>query len=215
MAEQIGLRERKRRRTRQTLIHTGLRLFAERGYDQTTVADICAASELSPATFYKHFPAKEDIVFADYPERVDAIRALASAPRPGESLESLLRRVFAVALEPGRWSIDPAEDLIVIRTQLIFAVPALRAIALRWLFDIQHEWAKALREAFPELDDITAHALIGAMVGALASAGRAAIENGRHGVALIEDITRALDVAMAGLPHHPTPRQEQAGATPL
>ncbi|NBE91694.1 TetR family transcriptional regulator [Nonomuraea sp. KC401] len=204
MPEQMGLRERKRRRTRQTLIHTGLRLFAERGYDQATVADICAAAELSPATFYKHFPAKEDLVFADYPERIDAIRTLTSAPQPGESLESLLRRAFTMVLEPGRWSIDADEDAAVIRTRLALTVPALRAIALRWMFDLQHEWAKALREVFPQLDDVTAHAIVGAMVGALASAGRASMENGRHGAALIEDITRALDIAITGLPRHLT-----------
>ncbi|TDE47513.1 TetR family transcriptional regulator [Nonomuraea mesophila] len=202
MAEQTGLRECKRRRTRQSLIHTGLRLFAERGYDRTTVADICAAAELSPATFYKHFPAKEDLVFADYPERIAAIRALTTAPHPEESLEHLLRRAFAMVLEPGRWSIDADEDLVVIRTRLALTVPALRAIALRWIFDLQHEWAKALREVFPELDDVTAHAVVGALVGALASTGRASIENGRQGAALVEDVSRALDVAMTGIPHH-------------
>ncbi|MEU6714482.1 TetR/AcrR family transcriptional regulator [Nonomuraea sp. NPDC046802] len=205
MGEPTGLRERKKQRTRRTLIETGLRLFDEAGYEATTVADICAAAELSPATFYKHFPAKEDLVFHEQLERLEAVRDLITDRHPGESLESLLRRCIAMALDPGRWILGPhAAGLIQIRSRLITTVPSLRAITLRWLFDTQHEWAQALERAFPEeLDDITAHAIIGALTGAVVSASLANIAKGLDAAPMRDVIERAAQTALASLPSGP------------
>ena len=58
-----GLRERKKARTRATIVEVALRLFADQGYSQTTIAQIAAAAEVSPRTVSTYFPAKEDIVF--------------------------------------------------------------------------------------------------------------------------------------------------------
>lgn len=62
-ATAAGLRERKKARTRRTIVSVALRLFAEDGYSQTTVAQIAEAAEVSPRTVATYFPAKEDIVF--------------------------------------------------------------------------------------------------------------------------------------------------------
>jgi AcrR family transcriptional regulator len=58
-----GLRERKKQKTRQTIIKVALELFAEQGYEQTTIAEIADAAEVAPRTIFAYFPSKEDILF--------------------------------------------------------------------------------------------------------------------------------------------------------
>ena len=62
---ELGLRERKKLRTREAIATVALDLFAERGYQQTTVAEIAEAAEVSKGTLFAYFPSKEEIVFAD------------------------------------------------------------------------------------------------------------------------------------------------------
>jgi AcrR family transcriptional regulator len=58
-----GLRERKKQRTRQSIIDTAIRLFSEQGYNETTLVQIADEVEISPSTFFNYFSAKVDIVF--------------------------------------------------------------------------------------------------------------------------------------------------------
>jgi AcrR family transcriptional regulator len=59
-----GPRERKKQRTRATLIDVAARLCVEHGYDNTTVEQIAAEAEVSPCTFSRYFPNKEAVVVA-------------------------------------------------------------------------------------------------------------------------------------------------------
>jgi len=67
----IGLRERKKRRKRDTIVRTALDLFTEHGFERTTLAQIADAAEVAPSTLHAYFRTKEDIVF----ELHDATRA--------------------------------------------------------------------------------------------------------------------------------------------
>ncbi|RZU10288.1 TetR family transcriptional regulator [Kribbella rubisoli] len=87
-----GLRERKKAETRARIADVALRLFAERGFDQTTVAEVAAAADVSVKTVFNYYPAKEDLFF-DRAEEIEQRWLEAVADRQdGESLLAGLRR---------------------------------------------------------------------------------------------------------------------------
>jgi AcrR family transcriptional regulator len=70
-----GLRERKKLAVRTALEQTALRLFMEKGYDDTTVEEITEAVDVSTRTFFRYFATKDEVLFAHQEERIDALRA--------------------------------------------------------------------------------------------------------------------------------------------
>src|ERR1700724_313322 len=81
---QDGLRERKKARTRASIREHALRLFREQGYHKTTVEQIAAAAEVSPSTFFRYFPTKEDVVLQDDMDTrmIEALERQPAALRP-------------------------------------------------------------------------------------------------------------------------------------
>jgi AcrR family transcriptional regulator len=117
-----GLRELKKQRTRAAIQEHALRLFAEQGYDATTTEQIAASAEVSPATFFRYFKTKEDVVVQDDydPLLVAALEAVPEGLRPLQALRRALRDSFE--------QIGPDERRQVFeRAKLIMSVPALRA----------------------------------------------------------------------------------------
>jgi AcrR family transcriptional regulator len=68
----LGLRERKKRRTRETIVAVATRLFVEQGYDETPIAQIADAAEVSPSTFFTYFSSKADVVFSLFDAVIDS-----------------------------------------------------------------------------------------------------------------------------------------------
>ncbi|MEW9548713.1 TetR/AcrR family transcriptional regulator [Nonomuraea sp. NPDC050783] len=164
-----GLRERKKQRTRRALIEAALRLFAEKGYADTTLAEIAAGAEVSTRTFFSYFNGKEDLVFHDAEGRVERALELLAGRRPGESVVALLLRLIDEGFEQARESgelvtFEEAE----LRMRLIMTEPALQGRALLLLYDSQLRLARALHEVCPdELDELEAAAAVGALFGAV------------------------------------------------
>jgi AcrR family transcriptional regulator len=95
-----GLRERKKQKTRETITEVALELFAERGYEETTIAEIADAAEVSPRTIFAYFPSKEDILFCDMPEVQERLaQVLRDRPEGATALDAL-RDFIAGSLSP-------------------------------------------------------------------------------------------------------------------
>jgi AcrR family transcriptional regulator len=127
--DRLPLRERKKLKTRRAIQDHALRLFTEQGYDATTVEQIAAAAEISPSTFFRYFPTKEDSVLTD---EYDPIMAeVFRAQPPGLDALDAMRAMFGEIMEQ-MYAQDRRQ--ILTRSRLIMSVPALRAR----VFDTAH-----------------------------------------------------------------------------
>ncbi len=158
-----GLRERKKAKTRRTIQEQALRLFAEQGYDATTVEQIAEAAEVSPSTFFRYFPTKEDVVLQDdYDGLLQAALAGQPADAPlGVALREMFRQAFAQI---------PAEEEkeILTRARLQMSIPALRARTLDNLLGTVATLSTGIAErSGREPDDPRIRTLCGAIMGAL------------------------------------------------
>jgi AcrR family transcriptional regulator len=127
MTAELGLRERKKERTRQLIADTARRLFAERGFEAVPVAEIAREAEVSEATVFNYFPTKEDIFYGRLEAFEDELLASIRDRNPGESvLEAFGRfvttpRGLLAARDP-----EQVEHLAAI-TRVITDSPALLA----------------------------------------------------------------------------------------
>jgi AcrR family transcriptional regulator len=118
-----GLRERKKRETRETITRAAWRLFARRGFDAVTVADIARAAKVSEKTVFNYFPAKEDLVFGAGMQRTAALVEAVRARPEGASIVEPFRRWTMDFLD--RVEHDPVESIIAI-PRLVMGSDALR-----------------------------------------------------------------------------------------
>jgi AcrR family transcriptional regulator len=172
-----GLRERKRRRTQEALIDTALRLFEEKGYDTVSVEEIAATADVSPRTFYRYFPAKEDVLLGGQDTEQATLRALAER-RPGESDVDFIARAMLAGLAAN----DPARALRGYR--LVQTIPALQArmFQLVWRGG-QEPFVQALLAGRPATHDaqLRAHVLTHAVTDAMRVAVTFWLDSGQHG----------------------------------
>src|SRR5438309_10676151 len=99
MNTELGLRERKKQRTRETIASAARELFVERGYQTTTLPEIAAAADVSTRTIFAYFPSKEDILFSELDEMKDALaRAVAERSEGQDALEVV--REFILSSQP-------------------------------------------------------------------------------------------------------------------
>lgn len=137
-----GLRELKKSRTRQQLAETALRMFAERGYAQTSVEEIAREAQFGVTTFFRHFATKEDVAFYDQRNWMDEI--------PGVLRDLPPERVWPVVRDATLAYIDAFEDpdsgVGAIRRTLWLEEPAVA----RRFAEISQHWETVMAEAIAD-----------------------------------------------------------------
>lgn len=167
MTPSTGLRERKKQRTRETIARVALELFSQHGYEETTIAQIAEAADVSPRTVSGYFPAKEGLVFPDQDERLERLatrlRERGRDELAPEALRSWLKDVI------GEWR--GRERELAAQRQVIESCQPLEAHRQLFLARVQELLAQATAEdigAEPgDLQPRMAAASTGAIIGLL------------------------------------------------
>ena len=162
MSTSPGLRERKKARTRATIQREALRLFQRNGYAATSVEAIADAAEVSPSTFFRYFPTKEDVVLTDFVDEA-TIERFVDAPAEMDFFDAM-----AHAVRVGIGGL-PAEDFELenVRNNLIRTVPELRRGMIAEMVRPMQLLADAIgRRTGREVDD-DVKMFAGAAIGAL------------------------------------------------
>jgi AcrR family transcriptional regulator len=131
-----GLRERKKARTREALQDAAMERFSRQGFDGTTVEEIAEACEVSPRTFFRYFPTKEDVLFADGEVRRERLLEVIAARPVDEPAFGALRAAMRTLADDYR---DDREALVR-RFRIVAASPHLQA----YKAEHQHGWESAV-----------------------------------------------------------------------
>lgn len=161
-----GLRERKKARTRAAIREHALRLFREQGYAATTVDQIAQAADVSPSTFFRYYPTKEDVVLQD------EIDVLALAAFEAQSPDLSPVAAFRAAAREAFTALD-ADDLAKLRetAELTLTVPELRARAMdEYTRTIEVIAEAAAKRSGRDPNDFAVRILAGAIVGVIMAA---------------------------------------------
>ncbi|MFF4080498.1 TetR/AcrR family transcriptional regulator [Streptomyces sp. NPDC001777] len=126
MTDGMSLRERKKLQTRHRLLAAATELFAKRGFDQVSVAEIAEAAEVSKMTVFNYFASKEDLVLSPMEEHVGDVARVVRDRAPGESALAAVRAQFLDALERRDPSVGMSDLPMVLEVRrLIQETPAL------------------------------------------------------------------------------------------
>ena len=185
----LGLRERKKIKTRHVIRREAFRLFDANGYAATTIEQIADAAEVSPSTFFRYFPSKESLLLAD--DLDPLVLAAFKAQPPDLSPSQAIRRAYETTmagLSPDQLEFEST------RQRLIFSIPELKAA----MYDEYYRTVSVMAEALGDrigrpAGDFEVRVFVGAMVGAMMAAYASAPKTA-------DTIYRALDFLDAGMP---------------
>ncbi|HZU47994.1 MAG TPA: TetR family transcriptional regulator [Mycobacterium sp.] len=186
----LGLRERKKIKTRQAIRRAALRLIEENGYAATTVEQIAEAAEVSPSTFFRYFPSKESVLLADDLDTL-ILEAFEQQPpelTPIQAFRGAYESVMANMPEEQR-------EFENTRQRLMFSIPELKAALYDEYIRTVTVIAAALsRRTGRSPSDFEIRVLAGAATGAMMAASDG-------GAPITADLVyRTLDFIDAGMP---------------
>jgi AcrR family transcriptional regulator len=202
--DETGLRERKRRQTRHQLISAAMRLFEQKGYEQTTVAEIAAATGVSTKTFFNYFASKDEVLFPHLSSRIDAAVALIEQREADDDMADVLARAMEYMLADALTD-EVDGGLAAVRLPMIMSVPAVQAATLHRYYLAETQLAEALHRAYPDaLDPPSAAAVIGSVMGAALAAALVCLQAGDTTQRLQVAVEHAIGIAIQGVRNVPT-----------
>jgi AcrR family transcriptional regulator len=167
--EELGLRERKKARTRELIIERAMALFDERGFEQVTIADIAAAADIAPRTFFSYFPSKDAVVYHDFDDFYTAFRARVRGRPEGVSTLDVLRAFVAEVVQ----EMDPSDPAERCRRRVIDGSASLQQHDRELIRQFEQVLADGLAEDLGvERDSPRARVAAAAAAGALAELER-------------------------------------------
>jgi len=198
-----GLRERKKARTRAAIREHAFRLFREQGYDATTVEQIAEAAEVSPSTFFRYFPTKEDVVLQDDMDLL-WLEAIQEQPPEMSPIAAMRAGVHAAFARMGKAEWAQMHEM----TELAMTVPAVRARMLAELARTTQVLAEAVAERTGrDPGDFAVRTLAGAVVGVAMAAyfdeaggGLISFDDQSNLATFADKFERGLALLEAGLP---------------
>jgi AcrR family transcriptional regulator len=127
---ELGLRERKKLKTREDILAAAMKLFGERGFDDVTVAEIARAADVSEKTVFNYFPAKEDLVVERGAERMREFLDAVRAQPPGGSILAPFRRMtddFLHSVET-----EPVDSILAVPRLVMGSVTLRQRLFIGW-----------------------------------------------------------------------------------
>lgn len=187
-----GLRERKRHKTFTAIHDAGMRLFRERGYNAVTVAEIAEAAEVSRATVFTYYPAKEHIVLGEAPLAARALRTVLADARDQDAVIAGVRAWLGTLVG---W----VEPELVLQLDLAAEVPAIAAARSRLQREIEDEIAAALARVMDPGQPLAPRLVAGSLTAALSAFEQEAAQRMRRTRRALSpaDVDRLLDDAVA------------------
>ena len=204
------LRDKKRDETRQRLLDAASRLFAERGYEETTSAEIAEAAGVTERTLFRHFDTKSDLLLANWRTHGAALRAaMREQPDDAPPIEVVRAglRVFAQRLERAS---QQERDQTVTALGARLPVLAMLEIVLSNEAAISTELGRRLGRSDEDLDIRKA---ANASVGVLRATARANVVERRRRVSLAKRVSDGIDqlTPLFDVLEPPAPRTGGAG----
>jgi AcrR family transcriptional regulator len=196
---EIGLRTRKKLRTRRAIADAAARLFAERGYEQVTVSDVAREAEVSEQTVYNYFQTKEQLVTDEDQPIQDELCRLIRTRTPSTTPAAAIRQRVLDGVEGIRGV--PAEQWRGELGYLAAISPTIHRLALEMSDRQANAFASAITETSnirPEIARLHGIALAGIFRIIISEAGQRTL-NGQSQEQIADELRPAIEAALDDL----------------
>ncbi len=188
----IGLRERSRLRRHAAIQRAALQLFAERGYDGATIADVAAAADVAPRTVLLYFPSKLDLAISPSNEAAERLTAAFASRAVGDTALDVFERWL-------RHEVEFSADVLALQRAMLEVNPRLRGAQSAAIEGAQRTAAASVATDLGRASDDVVVGLVTGAIGGVTSAVLTLDPSRTDVVAAVDTAMQLLRAAVAGL----------------